>query len=115
MKMGVGGGKGTRLTMLAFLLDLLILLLIVLVITRILSYLFEEIIRQRGQFKREVVKLAAQPGGVTPTKLALEQNISVKQATKILNKLVKEGYLDTTVDEKGILSYKLLDTTIRLE
>jgi predicted transcriptional regulator len=101
--------------MVAFLLDLLIILLMVLVITRVLGYLFEEIAKRQGQFKRVVIKLAAQPGGVTPTKLALEQNISVKQATKILNKLVKEGYLDTTIDEKGILSYKLLDTTIRLE
>jgi len=101
--------------MFAFLLDILASLLAILVIARIIAYVFEGIVTQQGRFKREVVKLAAQSGGVTATKLALEQNISVRQATKILNKLVQEGYLDATVDEKGMITYKLLDTTIRLE
>jgi predicted transcriptional regulator len=100
--------------MFPILLDLLLTSFIIIIIAGILSYLLGSVSEQRHRFKREVVRLAAQPGGVTPTRLALEQNMSVKQATKILNKLVKEGYLDTTVNKEGFLAYKLVDTTIEL-
>lgn len=101
--------------MFAYFLEIFLGFLIIVVVVRIIIYVLGDIIKQQSQFKREVVRLAGQPGGVTPTKLALEQDISVKQATKVLDKLVKEGYLEATADEKGLITYKLLDTTIKLE
>ncbi|GHV75480.1 hypothetical protein AGMMS49942_03010 [Spirochaetia bacterium] len=77
------------------------------------------IIREKETVERTILRLAKQNKGViTASELALEANVSMDEAKKVLDTLVTKGFAELRVRKTGTLVYtlpELMDTDSPLE
>jgi TM2 domain-containing membrane protein YozV/predicted transcriptional regulator len=77
------------------------------------------VVREKETVERTILRLAKQNKGIlTASELALEANISMDEAKKVLDTLVTKGFAELRVRKTGTLVYtlpELMDTDSPLE